>query len=110
MSDNSSQLPFREGVGRWKPRRPRLEARRLAVAWLVSAVALFAAAWIVPGGHVPDFYGALATAALVGLLNALLPPVVAALRLPYTVGAGFILVLVVDALSLLIASEVDDRA
>ena len=36
-------------------------------------------------------------AAAVAVLNALLPPLVAALRLPYTVGLGFVLVLLLDA-------------
>ena len=47
-------------------------------------------------------------AAIVGVLNALLPPLVAALRLPFTVAIGFLLVLALDAAILLLAA--DDRA
>ena len=44
-------------------------------------------------------------AALVGLLNAVMPPMVAALRLPFMVGLGFILVLLLDAWMLMAASR-----
>ena len=52
------------------------------------------------------FLGALIVAALVAILNAFVPPVIAAIRLPYTVGLGFILVLVADALMLMAASAI----
>jgi uncharacterized membrane protein YvlD (DUF360 family) len=50
--------------------------------------------------------GAVVVAAIAAALNAILPPLVAALRLPYTVGAGFLLVLAVDAAILLAAAEI----
>ncbi|MGQ4828370.1 phage holin family protein, partial [Enterococcus faecalis] len=49
-------------------------------------------------------------AALLAVLNAVLPPIVAALRLPFTLATGFVLVLVVDALALLVASKIDDQS
>ncbi len=64
------------------------------------------AAWLVPGAHVTDFWGALAAAAVIAVLNALLPPLVAALRLPLTLVLGFLLLLVLDALMLLAADAV----
>ena len=42
------------------------------------------------------------------MLNAFVPPIIAAIRLPYTVGAGFILVLIADALML--QGRLGDRA
>ena len=45
-------------------------------------------------------------AAIVGVLNALLPPLVAALRLPFTVAIGFLLVLALDAAILLVAADI----
>jgi hypothetical protein len=44
------------------------------------------------------------------VLNAVIPPCVAALRLPFTVGLGFVVVLLVDALILLLASAIDSRS
>ena len=44
-------------------------------------------------------------AAVIAMLNAVLPPLVAALRLPFTLALGFVLVLLVDALALLLADD-----
>jgi uncharacterized membrane protein YvlD (DUF360 family) len=90
----------------WSPARPKLRPLRLLVAWLASAVALFAAAWIVPGATVNGFVGALVASLAIGALNAVLPPLVAALRLPFMVLTGLVLVLVVDALILLAADRI----
>ena len=78
---------------------------RLVVAWLASAVALLLAAGIVPGAEVRGFGGAVLVAALVAIVNAVIPPVLAALRLPFTAGLGFLLVLAADAAVLLIAAD-----
>jgi uncharacterized membrane protein YvlD (DUF360 family) len=93
-------------VPAWSPELPRLHPIRLAVAWLASAAALLLAAGIVPGAEVRGFGGAVVVAAIVGLLNAVLPPVIAALRLPYTVAIGFLLVLALDAAILLLAEHI----
>ena len=90
----------------WSPARPKLRPLRLLVAWVASALALFVAAWIVPGATVNDFWGALAASAAIAVLNAVLPPLVAALRLPFMVLVGLILVLVLDALILLAADRI----
>jgi uncharacterized membrane protein YvlD (DUF360 family) len=94
----------------WRPDRPRFSVAGVVAAWAVSAAALLAAAAVVPGVSLPSRGGALLTAAIVAVLNALLPPIVAALRLPYTVAVGFISILLLDALMLVIASWLDPRA
>jgi len=90
----------------WSPERPRLHPVRLVAAWLCSALGLLLAAGLVPGADLHGFGGAVAVAAMVGILNAILPPLVAALRLPFTVALGFLLVLAVDAAILLLASDI----
>jgi uncharacterized membrane protein YvlD (DUF360 family) len=90
----------------WSPARPKLRPLRLLVAWVASALALFVAAWIVPGATVNDFGGALAASAAIAVLNAVLPPLVAALRLPFMVLVGLVVVLVLDALILLAADRI----
>jgi uncharacterized membrane protein YvlD (DUF360 family) len=94
----------------WTPERPRLRLSRLVLSWALGALALLVAAWIVPDVSIEGFAGALVVALVVALLNAVLPPLVAALRLPLTLVTGFVLVLVVDALILLLASSVTDNA
>ncbi len=89
---------------RWQPQRPRLPPLWLALSWALSALSLYVAAALVPGVSLGSFGGALIVAALIALLNAILPPVVAALRLPLTLALGFVLVLLVDALLLELAS------
>jgi uncharacterized membrane protein YvlD (DUF360 family) len=94
----------------WDPARLGLHPLRLLVSWALSAVALMVAAAILPGVHVSTFLGAIITVAIIAVLNALLPPIIAALRLPYMLALGFILVLVADAFMLVIASNLDSRA
>jgi uncharacterized membrane protein YvlD (DUF360 family) len=94
----------------WSPDRPRLRPLRLLFAWLSSAVALLLAAGLVPGADVNGFLDAVLVAAIVAVLNAVLPPIVAALRLPFTVALGFLLVLALDAVMLLIAAEIVPEA
>ncbi len=92
---------------RWKPERPRLRLFPLIVSWLATGVALMVAAWILPGVDIGSFWGALLVAAVVAALNAVIPPILAALRLPLPLVSGFLLVLIADALILLIVADVD---
>ncbi len=94
----------------WEPQAPKLRPGRLVVSWVISALALVAAAAIVPGASVEGFWGALLVAAVVAILNALLPPLIAALRLPFTLVLGFLLVLALNAAMLLIADSLTDGA
>src|SRR5256885_11357076 len=90
----------------WGRDRPRFHFFRVLLAWLVSATALLGAAFVVPGASVSNFRGALAAALVLGVLNAVVPPLVAAVRLPFMALAGFLVVLIVDALMLLGADRV----
>ena len=92
----------------WAPRRPHIGPIRLAVSWVVATVALLVAAWILPGAEVRGFWGALVAAAVIAVLNAILPPLIAALRLPLMLVFGLLLVLVADALMLLAADRITD--
>ena len=89
----------------WKPERPRLRLTHVVLSWLVAAAALLVAAALVPAVSIPTFLGAVVVAALIAVLNALLPPIVAALRLPFMVVLGFLLVLLLDAAMLVVASN-----
>jgi uncharacterized membrane protein YvlD (DUF360 family) len=93
----------------WSPQAPRYRLLNVLLTWVVAAVSVFVAAAIVPHVSVGRFSDALAAAVLIAALNAALPPLVAALRLPFTLGLGFLLVLVLDALILLLASHITTR-
>ncbi len=75
------------------------------VSWVVAAIAVYVAAALVPGVALDGFGGAFVVAALIALLNAVLPPLVAGLRLPFALISGFLAILVVDAGALLLAHE-----
>ena len=64
---------------------------------------------ILPGVDIVGYGGALAVAAVVAVLNAVLPPLLAALRLPFMLALGFVLVLILDALVLKLASDLLDN-
>ena len=93
----------------WAPGRPKLTARRLLLQWVTSAIALYIAAIVVPGVKIEGLVGALVAAALIAILNALVPPLIAALRLPYMLAVGFLLVLVLDAWMVRVAADLSDR-
>jgi uncharacterized membrane protein YvlD (DUF360 family) len=92
----------------WTPERPRFTVFGLLVSWLVTGVALMVAAGLLPGVYIDSFWGALLVAAIAAALNAVIPPVLAALRLPATLVLGFVLVLLADAAILLLADALTD--
>jgi uncharacterized membrane protein YvlD (DUF360 family) len=92
----------------WKPERPSLRLFPLITSWLATGIALVVASWLLPGVDIENFWGALVVAAIVAALNAVIPPVLAALRLPLTLVLGFLLVLIADALILQLADAVTD--
>ena len=114
MSESDQQTasalePFAEEMT-WTPQVPRFRPLHLLVSWLVAAVAVFIAAAIVPGVSVGNFGDALAAALLISAINAVLPPLVAALRLPFTLALGFVIILLLDAGMLVLASHISKRS
>ena len=105
MTDGAEQS---YGHSVWRPERPRFRLFPLLVSWLATGVALMVAAGVLPGVDIKSFLGALLVAAVVAALNAVIPPVLAALRLPLTLVLGFLLVLIADALILLVVADISD--
>ena len=101
----ATAAPYGEQVS-WQPATPRLRPLRLVISWIVAAASIWVAAALVPGVSLEQTGAAFVVAALIAVLNAVLPPVLAALRLPFMLVAGFLLVLFADALVLVIAHEV----
>jgi uncharacterized membrane protein YvlD (DUF360 family) len=90
---------------RWQPERPKFKPLRLVLSWLITAAALWAAAAILPGVDIVNTGGALVVAVVVSALNAILPPMLAALRLPFMLALGFLLVLALNAFVLWFAAD-----
>ena len=99
-----------ENLRSWQPQRPHLRPLRLVVTWIVSAVALMLAASVLSGVTITGLWGAMLVAATVAVLNAFVPPMVAALRLPATLLTGFLMLIAVNALMIEWASSITDRA
>ena len=93
----------------WQPESSRRRLFPLVVSWIATGVALMVAAGILPGVGIDNFWGALVVAAIAAALNAVIPPVLAALRLPLTLVLGFLLVLFADAAILIVAADADRR-
>ena len=91
---------------RWQPATPRFRLVPFIVALVIGAVAVWVAAWLVPGVALGGVGAAFVVAGLIAILNAIVPPVLAALRLPFMLVVGFLLVLVADALILQLAEAV----
>lgn len=78
---------------------------RLLIAWLTSAAALYITAWIVPGIRLGGFGSALLAAVVIGLVNALLKPILVILTLPITILTLGLFYLVLNALLLALAAK-----
>jgi uncharacterized membrane protein YvlD (DUF360 family) len=91
---------------RWEPAALRRSPASLLISLVVAAIAVEVGAWVAPGVTLQGTGAALLVAALLAVLNALLPPIIGALRLPFTFVLGFLLVLVLDAALLMLAADV----
>ena len=58
---------------------------KLLIGWLLNALALLAVAYLVPDIHVSNFLSALIAAAVIGLANMLIKPILLILTLPVTI-------------------------
>ncbi len=71
---------------------------RLLIRWLVTSLAILAVPALVSGVQVPDFSSALAMAAVLGLLNTLVKPILLLVTLPLTLLTLGLFWLVINAL------------
>lgn len=71
---------------------------KLITKWLLSALALLAVAYLYSGVVVTSFTGALVAAAVLGLLNIVLRPILVLLTLPVTLVTLGLFLFIVNAL------------
>lgn len=79
---------------------------QLLLRWLISAVLLLVVSHLVPGFRVTDFRSALVAALVIGLVNATLGAFLKLLTLPLSILSLGIFLLVINALMLLLVSNV----
>ena len=94
----------------WVARRPKLRVRAMLAGWALAAAGLLSAALLLPGLRVDGVFGAFLVVAVIGVVNALVVPAAARIRLPFTVVSGFLLVLVLDAAVLWFAADLVDNS
>lgn len=79
---------------------------KLIVVWLLNALALLAVAYLMPSIHVSGLGGALIAAAVIGLVNMLIRPILVLLTLPVTVLTLGLFILVINGLLFLFVSHI----
>lgn len=71
---------------------------RLLISWLINAAALFALPYLMKTVYVEDFSAALIAALVLGLVNALIRPVLVLLTLPVTLLTLGLFIFVINGL------------
>jgi putative membrane protein len=71
---------------------------KLLLVWLINAVALMAVAYLLPGITVSDFVTALVAALVLGLVNAVIKPILILLTLPATLLTLGLFIFVINGL------------
>ena len=77
---------------------------RFIITWLITALSLLITAYFIPGFHVRSIVAAIVAAAVIGLVNAIVRPVLSLLTLPITILTLGLFSFVVNALTLWFAS------
>jgi len=76
----------------------------LLIRWAINAVALYVTTLLVPGIHVDGFRGFVIAGLVLGIVNALLRPVVLLLTLPLTIVTLGLFTLVVNTVMLYVVA------
>ena len=76
------------------------------INWIVSAMVIFSVAYILPGVKVSDFTSALVVALVLGIINALLKPILLILTLPINILIFGIFIFFLNALLILLVSNI----
>lgn len=78
----------------------------LLASWLISAVVIIIATMILPGVHVANFTTALLAALVLGVINAVLKPILVILTLPINIVTLGLFTFVINALLILLAAHI----
>lgn len=79
---------------------------RLLAVWILNAIALLAVAYLMPSIEVTGFAAALIAAAVIGLVNMLIKPVLILLTLPVTILTLGLFIFVINGLLFYFVGEI----
>lgn len=79
---------------------------KIILRWVTSALALYIVAKLLPGIHLSDFGSALIAVLIIGLVNALIKPILFLLTLPVTILTFGLFTFILNALMLMLASAI----
>jgi putative membrane protein len=79
--------------------------KKMIINWVLSAVCIWLLALVFPGVTVDGFGGALVAALVLGLVNAVIKPIIHLLSLPLTILTLGLFSLVINALMLMLAAN-----
>lgn len=78
----------------------------LLIRWIVSAIAIILTAYLLPGIHISSLGAALVTAVILGIVNAILKPLLVLFTLPLTILTLGLFTFVINALMILLVSAI----
>lgn len=76
------------------------------LTWLLAAVSLVITAYLVPGFVINSFIAALIAAVILGLVNAIIKPILVLLTLPITIVSLGLFLFVVNAITIWLAGAI----
>jgi len=78
----------------------------IIINWLISALVIVTASYVLPGVHVESFTAALVTAVVLGIINLFIKPLILLLTLPITILTFGLFTLAVNAFMIILASNI----
>ncbi|MGB0130205.1 phage holin family protein [Chlorobium sp.] len=81
---------------------------RIALLWLINALAVYSTAHLLGGIHVRNFGAAVVVALVLGFINAVLKPVMIFLSIPFIIVTLGLFLLVINALMLQLSAVLVD--
>jgi putative membrane protein len=76
----------------------------ILIRWLLSSLSVVAAAYLLPGIHVANFLTAVIVSLVLGILNAVVKPLLVLLTLPITILTMGFFTFIINALLILLTS------
>ncbi len=79
---------------------------RFLVTWLLTAISILITAYFVPGFIVKNFVAAMVAAIILGLVNAVVKPILVLLTLPLTIVSLGLFLFVINAITIWLAGAI----